>query len=166
MLKSNDKQALIASAGNGHLSIVTYLVEEKECTAINEALIASAGNGHLDVSIYLVEQGANVHARCGSALRKSIIGDHYDIVVFLVEQGVNINNDKFKHNKGSLLLSANYNHPRIVKFLLTFYSEDVVTNIIKRDNLGILLNFINKNNKDEYPLLLLGFRNAFIEIKD
>jgi ankyrin repeat protein len=91
-IRSNNDEALIISARNGHLEVVKYLIEEGSDIHAknNRALCWSANNGYVEVVKYLVEQGADINVNNGEALRLSVYHGHLEVVKYLIENGANI----------------------------------------------------------------------------
>ena len=140
--------ALVNAAGEGHLDIVKYLIEEGSGIPPS-SLIQAVSNGHFevikylvekgvpitsvavtravlfsnpDIVKYLIEHGADVHAENDYALRWAAREGHFDLVKFLVESGANIHAE----NDYALLWAIENDHFDIVRYLVD-HGADIYT---------------------------------------
>eukprot|EP00899_Mesostigma_viride_P015200 jgi/Mesvir1/23681/Mv18637-RA.1 len=136
------RNALILAAGNGHLGLVKYLVEDERMSLDvrgedgSNALHWAAWSGHLEVVKFLVEDkrmSLDIKENDGkNALLNAAQNGHLEVVKYLVEDK-RMNLD-IKKNDGSnvLLWAALYGHLKVVKYLV----EDKRMSLDTTDNYG------------------------------
>lgn len=140
--------ALIAASKQGHLSVVTFLVEHGAIVDLrnirNETpLLKAARGGHLDCVKYLIEQGAEVNIEDidgRSPLMWACHENQYEVVSYLIDKNADLAKED-KNRFEPLTFAAWNGHVAIAKLLLDSgapFSSNFAEN-------GALYNAISRN---------------------
>ncbi|MBI3554461.1 MAG: ankyrin repeat domain-containing protein [Elusimicrobia bacterium] len=123
---AQDAVPMARAALNGHLEIVSYLLDhggDPNFFKSNDysPLGAAASKGHLEVARVLLERGADPNRPCygGLPLAQAAIAGHEDVVRLLLERGADVNGSQRSTFSGTALGAAAYEgHEAIVRLLL------------------------------------------------
>jgi ankyrin repeat protein len=128
---SNGNTILIVASGNGHLSIVQYLLAQRaRVNADNQgytALIAAAAGGYTDIVKLLLAKGAKVNNQDvdgRTALLSAARGDRvnpergYELVQALLAHRADPNRQN-DHGQTALMLASMYRQTEITRLLLS-----------------------------------------------
>lgn len=113
---NKNNNCLGMSCRNGHIDIVTYLVDQGVDIDINDGspLRISCGKGYLDIVKFLIESGADINIDNSAALRWPALHGNFDVVKYLIESGADISTNNYQ----ALIESCRSGHLSIVKLFI------------------------------------------------
>ena len=118
--------ALDVAAFNGHLPVVTLLLEEGVSASDDTALYLAAGGGHMAVATLLLDRCADVRSSGGLSLRAAAVSGHLPMVRLLLDRGADASRDLYAD---TLPVARQRGHMAVVALLLergaTEYDSDI-----------------------------------------
>lgn len=135
-LINSSRQALIAAAGRGHLSIVEDLlitlpeldIDVTDYITGENSLTIASSNGHTETVSLLLSRGAyhdNKNRKGMSALLLAVKEGHWNIVERLIQSGADLE-QKDLNGRNSLMISAEEGHVGIMELLLNKGADHMV----------------------------------------
>jgi Ankyrin repeats (3 copies) len=130
-IMANKCKCLWDAVGNGHLNVVTYLIEEQGVGINNQTfsafdyIVLSIKKGHLNILEYLIKQNTKTIIRYNDLLILAIENNRLNIVNYLLGLDIDIIVVVMNY---ALFLSMKYYHIDIVKCLLEHGADIHVEN--------------------------------------
>ena len=85
----DDGRPLNTAARNGHVAVMTVLLDAGLCN-VDGALGFAAAGGHVPAAALLLARGANIHYLYDDALRCAARNGHLEMVAFLLDNGADL----------------------------------------------------------------------------
>ena len=113
---AQDGQALVNAAGNGHQSMVEYLIGKGVSPSAwdGQALVNAAGNGHQSMVEYLVGKGVSSDAQDGLVLVSVAKNGDQSMLEYLIGKGVSAD----AHYGLALFFAAGNGNQSMVEYLI------------------------------------------------